>query len=330
VYSDTNGLYSYIRVYGLPRTMEHLATLESTLGSCHDPAHRAGRIAYELNGDAAFTTCGAACHSGCYHGATESFFRDNGTTNLAANLDLLCSSELNSFVSHQCLHGIGHGLMAWANYAIHDALAACDGLTRGRESCYTGVFMENVVGSLGNGSDGHYTKYANDDPQYPCTVVNEAYKSACYFYQSSRMLQIFGINWDRLAEACTAAPVRFHGHCFQSLGRDVGGVYPNDTTAAINACRSVWDPVNRRHCLNGAVQNYFWEPTGQTAALAFCKGLSALNEKAACYTTIIQRASLILASPESTREFCHQVETNWQSTCEAALGPPATRPFVPN
>lgn len=321
VYHDINALYSYITVYGLPTALQHMQALSAKLGSCHDPAHRAGRIAYELYEDQAFTKCSAECHSGCYHGATEVFFRTNGTENLTQNLATICSSDLNPFMSHQCLHGIGHGLMAWANYEIHDALEACDLLPRDRASCYTGVFMENVVGSLEENSNGHYTKYLSDDPHFPCSVVEEKYAAACYFYQSSRMLQLFGQDWPRLAATCQSAPARFHQHCFESLGRDVGGVFATDVAGAIKACGAINDASNRLFCLNGAVQNYFWEPSGQAAALSFCATLQMATEKESCYTTIAQRAALVLPTTTAKARFCYNVEAPWQSRCVAIVYP---------
>ena len=40
--------------------------------------------------------------------------------------------------------------------------------------------MENIVGGLA-AEEGHKTDYLNNDPQYPCTDVEDRYKSSCYF-----------------------------------------------------------------------------------------------------------------------------------------------------
>ena len=79
---------------------------------------------------------------------------------MAENFALICSNELNSFFRHQCVHGIGHGLMAWTSYELNDALEICKELSEGvnQRSCYSGIFMENVVFGL-SGSMGPVLEY---------------------------------------------------------------------------------------------------------------------------------------------------------------------------
>ena len=58
--------------------------------------------------------------------------------------------------------------MAWTSYELPDALELCDEFSgeRDREACYSGVFMENVVGGL-SGSMGHFTEYLSEEPSLP-------------------------------------------------------------------------------------------------------------------------------------------------------------------
>ncbi|TSC75512.1 MAG: hypothetical protein G01um101430_354 [Parcubacteria group bacterium Gr01-1014_30] len=314
IFTDTTALKFYIQNYGAAATVQQLNALSSSFGSCHDQAHKAGRITYELGGDRAFRECGAECHSGCYHGATEAYFREKGTANLAAGLKTLCSSELNPFFSHQCIHGIGHGLMAWANYEIFDALLACDLLPERQDSCWTGVFMENIVGGLGKES-GHYTSYLSDDPHHPCDIVDEKYKGSCYFLQTSRMVQLFNGDFKKVATSCLEAPVRYQRDCFQSMGRDVGGSARKNPSRAIELCRLAPKGSLRNDCLGGAVQDSFWDPTGQDDALSFCRLLTEKDEKDLCYGVIFQRAPEVLTSKEELEKFCSKAESDYQTLC---------------
>ena len=320
VFQNQDDLYSYVKKFGPKKTVQHLAELVPKYGSCHDPAHRAGRYAYELFGDKAFQQCSAECHSGCYHGATEAYFRDHGTANLAENLKVICSSASNPFFSHQCIHGIGHGLMAWADYGLFDALSSCDLLTQRQDSCWTGVFMENIVGALGK-EDGHFTKYLSNDPLYPCDdpKLDDKYKSACYFLQTSRMLQLVGTNWDKVSADCASAPSAYQRSCFESMGRDVGGSYPDSAEKEIAACASAPAGNLRIGCLIGAAQNAFWDPSGQNLAIHFCKLLTDAKEKSACYDIIFARAPDVLTSASDMKSFCAKAETDYQNRCLAYI-----------
>jgi plastocyanin len=323
-------LFSYVKKFGTKQAMEHLVSVEHTLGrDCHENAHALGKFAYEIYGEKTFAACTADCHSGCYHGATEAFFQEHGTADLDKNLKIICGNGLNVFFAHQCLHGVGHGLMAWSDYDIHKALKDCDLLSRGQDSCYSGVFMENIVGGLAldgkenttEASSRHYTKYLNDDPQYPCTVVDDKYKSGCYFYQSSRMVQLLNYDFDKVTKACLDASAEYQGICIESMGRDISGFTRRDPEKTIALCQTVPYGDLRRHCLMGAVQDTFWEKSGQTVALAFCKLLIDNQEKEACYVMITERASQVLMTEQEKKQFCQQMEDPYNEICHSIVKP---------
>lgn len=328
IFNDQNLLRAYVKAFGPDKTVLRLHELSSKFGSCHDPAHEAGRMAYDFFQEKAFRQCNAYCHSGCYHGAIEAYFKEHGTANLASNLKVLCDDELNPFFSHQCVHGIGHGLMAWSDYDLPGALASCDLLPEGQASCWTGAFMENIVGGLvrevpeqeRGELTGHFTKYLSDDPQYPCTEVEEKYKGSCYFLQTSRMIQIFNGDFAKVAQACAQAPAPYQRSCFESMGRDVGGAWRGNPAGAITACSSAPAGDSRIGCLTGAVQDSLWDPSGQDAALNFCKLLTDADEKRNCYQTIFGRAPQVLASRGELKAFCNKAESEFVPSCLASAG----------
>ena len=229
---------------------------------------------------------------------------------------MLCS-KLGSFLRHQCVHGIGHGLMAWTSYELLDALPLCDGLQEERNqlSCYSGIFMENVVGGLA-GTMGHTTEYLSDDPHFPCNILAQRYVAPCYFYQTSRAVALFGYDFARTAQFCREAPSSAHRECFLSLGRDIGLVSRGEPAKAIELCGNATGADNRQACLEGAVQDRFWQPAGADEALTFCRMLVRKNEKDACYWTITFRAKELYEDASSLRGFCAEVEEPYRKWCE--------------
>ena len=325
IFNNKEALYSHVKKFGPKKTVQLLNNLSAKFGSCHATAHQAGRYAYEIYNEESFKLCSGECHSGCYHGATEAYFKDHGTANLSENLNLLCSSELNGFFAHQCIHGIGHGLMAWTNYDLPEALKSCNLLSQRQDSCWTGVFMENIVGGLSKtdidkgGDFDHFTKYLNDDPQYPCAIVEDKYKPSCYFLQTSRMMQLFRSDFKKIAEACLKTEKPYQQSCFDSMGRDVGGVHPHNAKGSITACANAPKGTYRLGCLMGAVQDSMWDPTGQDDALTFCKLLTGKEEKDACYNTIFSRAKEIFTSVDDLKKFCSKSENQYQDKCPKTI-----------
>jgi plastocyanin len=306
-------LAQYVETYGPAATIALLAENEARLsGDCHQRAHIVGRVAYERFGALAFSLAGHECHSGGYHGATEALFRERGTVNLEA----VCGNELNSFFRHQCVHGVGHGLMAWTSYELFDGLELCDKLSASTDqlSCYSGVFMENLVGGL-SGSMGHVTEYLSNDPHYPCNILSERYMPHCYYYQTSRMVQLFSGDFQKVAQGCAESPESAHVLCYQSMGRDVGGMTRGRPAEAIEDCGYVQAGPYRLDCLEGAVQDSFWDKGGADDALAFCGLLSESQEAGRCYNTIIARAHQIYDSPEGLGGFCLMVPEAYRRGC---------------
>ncbi|MDA1334585.1 MAG: hypothetical protein O2794_01045 [bacterium] len=322
--TDKDELFSYVKKYSPSRALEQLFSIESQFGNCHDNAHYVGRFSYELYDSEAFRQCAMLCQSGCYHGAVEAYFREHGTSNLADNINKLCSGNTNPFIVHQCRHGVGHGLLAWSDYALFDALEDCNLLQQGeaQTSCYSGVFMENIVQSMASflEIEGHTTQYLSDDPHYPCNIVDAQYKPTCYFLQTDRMVELSGGNFATVAQNCSEVEDVFSRRmCFESMGRTVGGRNRNNPPGAISTCYNANPGTDRLGCLMGAVQDTFWDPSGQDNAISFCKLLTPEDEKDTCYGMIFGRAPQVLTKEADHRAFCQKAETTYQGRCLAYI-----------
>ena len=318
LFQDDEMLTRFTRRYGPAHTVELLEKAEEHIDVfCHDRAHDAGRVAYDLFGAVAFILASHECQAGAFHGATEALFRDRGTVNLTEDVETLCGSASVPFFYLQCLHGAGHGLMAWTSYELPDALELCDEFSgeRDREACYSGVFMENVVGGL-SGSMGHFTEYLSEDPHFPCNTIDDRYLSACYLYHSFRMLNLFEGDYAKVGAACGDAPTAAQYYCFRSLGRDVAAVTLGQPAKAIEMCGdSVSDVQGRSYCLAGAVQARFWGVEGAEEALSMCRMLDDPDEKGWCYWTIIVRATELYEAEPAFQGFCIQVEERFRPWC---------------
>lgn len=177
--------------------------------------------------------------------------------------------------------------------------------------------MENIVGGLTDKKDstGHFTEYLSGDPQYPCNIVDNKYKSSCYFLQTSRMVQLFANDFSKVASTCIEVPADYRYSCFMSMGRDIGGSNRKNPKGAIEACSGAPIGQYREACLSGAIQDTFWDSSGQDDALDFCKILIDSKEKSLCYTLIFDRAKEVLSSKNETRAFCLKAEKEYQKIC---------------
>ena len=310
-----------IMTYSLRSLTASMSRLGQARGiDCHDRAHEMGRRAYELLGGESFKNCGIECHSGCRHGATEAFFAEHGTADLVGSMEILCGDEAgNQFHMHQCIHGIGHGLMAWYDYELHEALKACDMIAHSfhQDSCYSGVFMENIVGSISRrgerASSGHHTEYLSDDPHYPCNAIAERYQAMCYWLQTDRMLDLFD-DVDAVGVACAEVPEPLQFSCFFSMGRTISGHFVLDPVKSYEVCTRVAHTAGGNWCLEGALSNLMWDVTQADGAVAFCAlALGTLFEEV-CYRNLIVRGAEVVPSG-GMHDFCGLLPERYRDSC---------------
>jgi hypothetical protein len=150
-------LVALIDQTGIGRTMEVLDTLVNVDGdvrfNAHALAHGLGIAAYRTPETlaATFSACPPSQMSGCYHGVVQGYFLSlarQGRLPGTPELDSMCEPHRGTtFLFFQCAHGMGHGLMAVHDNHLPMSLDGCDLATDRfiRESCYGGVFMENIV-----------------------------------------------------------------------------------------------------------------------------------------------------------------------------------------
>ncbi len=319
LFTSDETLRRFVSEYGPAQTVNLVADAGGRVDTpCHQRAHETGRYSYELFGASVFGSSGHECEGGAFHGAMEAFLRDRGTTSLEADLPVICGTAKVDFFKLNCIHGVGHGLMAWTSYVLPDALELCDALIEDRDqrACYSGVFMENVVGGL-SGSMGHHSDYlSEDDPHYPCNAVDRRYVGPCYLYHSTRMLIMFDYDYGKTAQECARAPMAGQYDCLESFGRDLAAISLGDSLRGIQLCHeNLTDRRHRTWCIQGSVQARFWETSRSEEALAMCRILSSLDEKDGCYWMIITRANELYVSDSDFEEFCVRVEYRYRAWC---------------
>ena len=256
---------------------------------CHPLTHVIGRVAAESfqNGADAYTKGDNFCWSGYYHGVLETFVGRIGLKNLSKKIDSVCQSlnadKRYSFDYFNCVHGLGHGLMAITDDELYQSLNYCDSLTGEweQQSCAGGVFMENII------VDGlnHVTKYLDPKrPQFPCDGSPDKYKSACYIMQTSYMLKINGGDFSQTYAWCRDAG-KYQETCDQSLGRDASGRSVSDGPKTHDLCMLGSDLVERKNCVIGAVKDFISYFHSDKPAAAFCALFQDASLKTTCTDT---------------------------------------------
>jgi hypothetical protein len=260
--------------------------------ACHRVAHTIGSAALARNrGNVAktFAEGSASCWSGYYHGVLERALlgvRGYRPERLAGVARGLCDDDgvrEVTWLAYQCLHGLGHGLMITSGYDLPLALKVCNRLASDwdQESCKGGVFMENISTSYGVRSRW----VRDDDPVYPCNAVARDDKSTCYQLSTSRVLQVVGADWERVAEICAGVEEGWTRQCFESMGRDVSTQSHREAEGISEACAAARAHGGERDCVRFAAMDMTANFTGGAEAAVLCSA-TASALRAACFHAI--------------------------------------------
>jgi mono/diheme cytochrome c family protein len=305
----------------LARLQAALQSSSAVRADCHRIAHRMGSAALTRFHDRvapAFIAGSPVCASGYYHGIIERAFLGQPTDRLGTVARQLCSDpqiNVQRFLTYQCLHGLGHGLMIYSGYDLPASLRTCDGLQTGfaRVSCSGGVFMENF-----NSSYGVTSKYLRaDDPIYPCNAVADRHKLYCYMLVTANLLRVTGGDLARTADGCLRSEAPWVSTCYESFGRDVSGIAGKSAKRALASCR-----LARRHeddCLYGVAREIVNADAGGARAGRFC-AQTAAPFRDHCYAGV----GSVLASIEPTaprlRGACRAVSRGYLRACLRGAG----------
>jgi hypothetical protein len=259
--------------------------------NCHQIAHVIGRAAAKRYGSLTKTYKHGDnyCWSGYYHGAIETIAQEIGPQKILSQVNNVCTplrkAKEYGFDHFNCVHGMGHGLLAVQDDNLFTALKSCD-LFNGdwqQSSCYGGVFMENVMDAIHHPVTGSpYLK--TDDPLYPCDAVNQKYEEQCYLMQTSHMLSIEGNDFSKVFALCATVAAPFDATCYQSLGRDASGQSGSTQAMTIEHCQLGPTVKARRNCYTGAVKDFMSFYHSDKQAYAMCAAIPEPDFAASCHS----------------------------------------------
>jgi hypothetical protein len=284
--------------------------------NCHRIVHMIGAAALTRNeGNVAktFAEGSSTCWSGYYHGVLVRAFQDvhsfdAGT--LGAKSRALCADRQvreSSWLSYQCLHGLGHGLMITTGYRLPLSLDVCRqlGTDWDRTSCKGGVFMENFVTSFG----GQSPWVRDDDPLYPCDSVAERDKYTCYQQATTRIIRVVGLDWEKIAQTCAEAEREWVDTCFGSYGQNASVQGFRRPEAIVATCAVARPYGGEQECIRYAAMDIAGTYSGGEEAASLCD-MSGAELRDGCYEAIGRMLRYLRSTDAERRADCRALTSD--------------------
>jgi len=294
--------------------------------SCHRVVHMVGAAALARNHDnvaKTFAEGSSLCWSGYYHGVLERAFLDvksYDAKSLGAKSRSLCSDKqvrASSWLTYQCLHGLGHGLMITTGLQLPLSLDVCrelNGLWE-QTSCKGGVFMENFITSYG----GQSPYVRDDDPLYPCDWVAEIDKYTCYQQATTRIIRVVGLDWDKIAAICAQAERKWITTCFGSFGQNVSVNNSRDPDKIIPTCAVARKYGGERECIRYAAMDIAGTYSGGKEAAVLCDNASA-PLRGSCFEAIGRMLRHLRSTVSQRQDECRRLTANASYIAQCVSG----------
>ncbi len=268
----------------LTELRERVKTDNALLRSCHALIHEIGHEAYEKYGSfgEAMKYQDEICNSGYLHGIIESYF--SKSKDIFAAMKTVCNGyNLGSFLSWECYHGVGHGIMYYTSNDLPRSLNMCDSLESSfaRSNCTNGVFMEN----FNTDQKIHPSKFLKaSDLFYPCQEQETRHKGDCYFYAPTHYLSLNKNDYDGALHWCEGAEMLYRSTCAGGVGSQAIKENVNNPKFVEKVCMSN-KIAQVDACIDGMVGLYINHYGSLDPAKVLCEQLESSNQQT-CYKSV--------------------------------------------
>lgn len=299
------------------------------LNRTHHIVHELGRRSFDHYGSSrdAFANCTPAYEWGCYHGVLEGFLDAQPAVD-DSTIQNACPSTVdpnNVNVLFQCLHGLGHGVVLHLDGDVSGGLSLCDALGDPwqQTSCYSGVFMENLVEGQSAAAEGRTLEGSGllldaRDPLYPCSALERRYLAPCYEMAASVVLWFNGHDFAEAGSTCDGASRRYISICYQGLGREAFGASLSDPRAAVPRCAETSDGTRARDCYVGVVKNVINADTDGERAFDVCAAIPS-RHRVACFAAVGQALIPLVSGSAEADQLCAAAPREHRAACASGV-----------
>ncbi|HSW47838.1 MAG TPA: hypothetical protein VLG67_02045 [Candidatus Saccharimonadales bacterium] len=255
------------------------------VGNGHMLAHIVGNEAFNKYGFKGVYVCDSSHFGyGCIHGVTEEMLLRKGKDGIK-EIESECVKHWlpkEKVAFSGCIHGAGHGLLAWRALDVHKALLDCDMFTRDAYDCYDGVFMEYSRSAVSNSLD-------QNEIWKICNGLPEKFQMQCAKNQIIFFKKNFNIDYSKFIKICEIAPNRInYENCIVGMGQNAGTESLGRYNDVNKICKLLLDTKSYNTCILNASKSIAfhqfenWQDTTQK----LCNTISEDSGKKSCLFAI--------------------------------------------
>ncbi len=311
----------------------------------HLVGHAVGDILYEQKGLLGMSDCDSNLGYACTHSIVIQALLQQGPS-VFDEINEICESMEVAGSYPLCFHGFGHGVLAYADYELPDAIEFCGKVGTEKYQSYEEV--ECLGGAIMEMKEGFHnpdlweergTKYLSDEnPLLMCQsdYMPEEYKRMCYIYITPFIFDtVSGVGWpdpNKFAEAMSYCDVlddpKHRDGCFGGFGKEyitlvhgrdvrlIEETTPKQHQTINEWCALASDMAGVRSCVRNAMYStYKAGAIDHNVTVSLCN--EAVNDEVRndCLKSFIYNASSHHPNNEYANQFCLDMPEGYIGYC---------------
>jgi hypothetical protein len=310
----------------------------------HLVGHFVGGDLYNEQGIDGLKHCTDANGFACAHSIVIGALLDKGPSVFEEINDICATVEGNNGYN-MCFHGFGHGVLAFSEYRLPEAIQACEQVgtqehqNQETAECIGGIIME-MRGGIHNPTlwMQNGLQYLDEkNPLYMCQAdyMPDEHRDYCYVYITPFIFDAVTKNdiptLETFAPAmnyCSAAPLESQEACYGGfakeflgfiLGRDIILVETITDAQLFDlwaACESASNSLARAHCAKYAVFNLYRSGSHPFEISArYCLQITEQESKSACFQNLQDQVYKHNQNDQYRAQFCTTLAAEFDTQC---------------
>ncbi|MBA3733155.1 hypothetical protein H0W91_02135 [Patescibacteria group bacterium] len=317
----------------------------------HLLGHTVGDVLYKQKGIEGIKVCTDDIRNACSHSIVVGYLLENGASSLGKAVEACHDAPGGSGAYTMCVHGLGHGVLAYEEYDMKKAVNLCNKIGTLKSAnieigqCIGGVTMEMMAGV--HDHEAWIKQVPNyfkeNDPLAPCDsgFISKEYTNFCYVYLTPHLFKSAGVElsfpdpklFNKAMKYCEGIPFedRNRSTCFGSFGKEyvvlsnarnvqnVSSMKDAQLLQVYNWCKL--GPVEGvSPCIESALQSIYWGGENDSkVSVRFCNIIPDQKYSNECMENLIGSVSYYVKDAKYRELFCSEVTEKFKEDCRARL-----------
>lgn len=319
----------------------------------HLLGHVVGDVLFKQQGLEGMKYCTDDLRNACSHSIVVGGLLAEGISAIGKMVEVCKMAPGGKGAYRMCVHGLGHGVLAYADYDMRQAVELCKPTANSDQysnmefvECVGGISMEMMAGVNDRVAweKQKVNYFKSDDPLAPCDMgfIPKQAAHICYNFLTPHLFQSAGADLQRPGPKDYEKAFTFcekialdqeinRDSCFGGFGkefvvlvneRNVQSVenMSDDKLLKINQWCELATEEGIRPCLNTALQSLFWGGENKRdVSVKFCRLITNEKNQAFCFGNLIGAVGYFINDQNYRKEFCLEIPETYRLECNSKL-----------